>query len=290
MLNEPAGGSAEEQVIQQDPVVSGETTPEMWIDEKGDFHALLKDWEGVGGEAEKQEQEVDNSESSEEQKYYTSEELDKLRLDEIDLSKVDPAYRPYYEALINEYLKRKSEQPKEKKDTLDENIIYEHIQAEALRRVEQKLGERFDELNPKHVAALALEVSLLSSQVQKVLELQQKIKQMQQDEPFFEEIDKYATEKIQSLPYREVLSLRKAVETGDYAKLLEFWEKCRKEFYNQKLTQVRPQEQVKQNPEPPKVETPGKGETVAKKVFNPKDFARMSDEEKAQALIELGLV
>jgi hypothetical protein len=172
---------------------------------------------------------------------------------------------------------------------------FELIAEQAKRAVEQELGEEFDEFNPTHMAALAVKVQEIQQQFARQQAVHQKLAELQASEPHFAEIDRYAEQKLSQMPYAEAVKILNAMQTGDIDTLLNFWNQCRQEWYNQNLgqkqeTQPQPQPQKLQVATPPPVESAGKGEVETKPAITPHDFAYMSDDEKAQALIKLGLV
>lgn len=298
-----AGQNAEAQVSQQATSRTGENVsePEFFIDAEGVFHANLKDWniepeDDAGSETGKAVQEV---EEKKEPQFYTLDELLVLNPSEIDIEKVPPQLKDVYENFLlgkrkKEGVSKESEIRQEQ--TISEGTIYDFITAEAIKRVETKLGQKFDEFNPKHQAIFVMEVNNLYDEVSSRIRLQKEIAEIKAKEPYFDEIDAYAQEKLQSLPVKDYTKIVMALQEGNFEPLLKFWEACRKEFYAMKLkqsasTQAQLQKDIVPNVVPNVVESPGQSEPskIVKKI-NPKDFAKMTDEEKAQALIELGFV
>lgn len=168
----------------------------------------------------------------------------------------------------------------------EQQNLLDLLTEQAKRIVEAQLGEEFDEFNPKHLAAFNLAVSQLQQQMAQTQAIQSRIQQLAQSEPHFAEIDQYAQQKLSQLPYAEAVKIVQAAQTGDIDTLLKFWNECRKEWYNQNLN--KPQQQTQQ--EPPPVESSGKGEVETQSAISPEDFAYLDDDQKAQALIKLGLV
>jgi len=327
LREQPAGEAPqEEEVKEQATAEAGEQQeapqeePEFFLDEEGNLQINLDDWglEEPAGEEEKKEtasaEKPETEEKTEETKaepqkevqYYTPEELARLEFSQIDPSRVPPDLRPYYEAILRAEAQRKQEelklQQQEQPQVLDEKQLYDAIQEEARKRVELKLGEKFDELNPKHLTALAIEAAKITQEVEKKKAVQQKINELKAQEPYFDQINEYIRQKLDDLPAREYKKIVAAIQNDDLETFLPFWERMRKEFYKEKLGKELQNEPVKASetieqfqtkktaPEPPKVEGAGKGEVETPPQISPQDFARMSPEERAEALIKLGIV
>ena len=318
---DPAGETPQEEEVkkQQEPVGAGEQQepeqePEFFLDEEGNLHINLKDWggeEGSAGEGEastgeetvkaepKPEPESKPESKPEPQKevqYYTPEELANLEFSQIDPARVPPELKPYYEAILKaEAQKRQAQiQPQQ---LPDEKELYDFVQSEARKRVEQKLGEQFDELNPKHLTALAIEAAKLTQEIEKKMVVQRKINELRAQEPYFDQINEYIKQKLDDLPAREYKKIMAAIQNDDLDVFLPFWEKMRKEFYQEKLGKANATEKIQaqpkqsqSEPEPPKVEGAGKGEVETPPTVKPQDFAKMSPEEQAEALIKLGII
>jgi len=312
--NITAGDALEGQEVQgQQPVEgSGEQSqesPDFFLDEEGSLQGNFNDWVGdqddttstQQGEAGKEEPSTGESASEQETNYYAPEELAQLELHEVDFNRLSPELRPYYEALLKQTVAKTTQaQPQEQsaqpQDPLDA------IKEEAKKRVIQRFGE-FDELNPEHITALAFEASRLSNEYQKQEALQQKFQELKTSEPYFDHIDRYAQEKLMELPAKEYLKLARALQEKDASVVLPFWEKCRREFYEQKLgkslgttntqtqqKQVQTQAPTAQGKKPPTLEGAGLGQVDTQSQIKPRDFARMSEDEQAAALIKMGLV
>jgi len=325
LREQPAGEAPqEEEVKEQATAEAGEQQeapqeePEFFLDEEGNLQINLDDWgleEPAGEEEERasaekleteEKAEETKAEPREEVQYYTPEELARLEFSQIDPSRVPPDLRPYYEAILKAETQRKQEelklQQQKQPQVFDEKQLYDAIQEEARKRVELKLGEKFDELNPKHLTALAIEAAKITQEVEKKRMVQQKINELKAQEPYFDQINEYIRQKLDDLPAREYKKIVAAIQNDDLDVFLPFWERMRKEFYKEKLGKELQNEPVKASeaieqfqakktaPEPPKVEGAGKGKVETSPQINPQDFARMSPEERAEALIKLGIV
>jgi len=288
----------------QNEEAKGQPPGEYWLDEEGNLQGVFDEWgkaveeEASGEEPEKAVKEEAKQEKTEPEKaepqkeeprYYTPEEVARLELHEIDPTRLPPELRPYYEALLKEQAVAQDVPEPQIPDPRKE---IETIYNVAKQRVEVLLGEKFDELNPKHIAALSLEVGKISQEVARQKAVQQKYFELRKSEPYFDQIDAYARQKLETLPYREAKRIEQAILAGNFDVLFSFWESCRREFYQKLEASKQPQAQAQSQtkPEPTPVEEPGKGEVEQKKRFDVRKLAYMNDDEQAQALIELGLV
>jgi len=299
----PAGNAeVATQEQQQDSGDSGEQaqtqeqTSEFWLDENGELQGDFSDWGTETGEEQKKPEEEEGQKQEEKQEeqgiqYYTPEELASLELHQIDPNRLPDELKPYYQAMLRQAVAQQKEQPLASPQ-IDEKAMLEAIKQEAKQRVEQKLGEQFDEMNPDHMVALSIESARLTQQYERKLQAQQKIAELRMQEPYFQQIDRYAQEKILQLPAKDYLKLTQAIDAGDINAVVKFWEQCRKEFYEQKLgiKQQNQKPSPKPAPQPPKVEGAGKGGVNVQPKIKPQDFANMSEDEQIEALIKMGLV
>lgn len=110
--------------------------------------------------------------------------------------------------------------------------------------------------------------------------------QLRADDPSYDTIMSTAKEKMEQLPYKDFERLRTAYEQGDTEPLRAFYQGMAKEYYAKAIKKVDSKKTV-----PPKVVqsntvTPTK---VTKKV-DFRNFGKLTSDEKAQALIDLGIV
>ncbi len=310
--NISAGNALEGQEVQGQQAVEGsgeqsQESSDFFLDEEGSLQGNFNDWVGEKDdttptqEAETGEKEPSAEENGngQEANYYAPEELAQLELHEVDFNRLSPELRPYYEALLKQTVAEKTTQPQSSEQTTQPQDPLDAIKEEAKKRVIQRFGE-FDELNPEHITALAFEASRLSNEYQKQEVLQRKFQELKSSEPYFDHIDRYAQEKLLELPAKEYLKLAKALQEKDANVVLPFWEKCRREFYEQKLgkslgtTNTQTKQTQTQAPvqgkKPPTLEGAGLGQVDTQSQIKPRDFARMSEDEQAAALIRMGLV
>ena len=310
---------------QEQPVEAQETKePEFRLTEDGQIEGDFSDW---GLSSDEGEQPV-GEQKQEQQRYYTPEEIKQIGIDKLDPNRIPPELLPWYKSMQADYTRKTQAVAEERRvveKLLDKALSHPELAKEfmndpelvslaqkhpelgqklqavsqmaqpeqkspidliteqAKKLVEQQLGEEFDELDPRHIAAFNIAVQHIQSQIAQQQAVYARIEQVRQSEPNFAEIDRYALEKLQSLPFKQALEIQ-----SSFDKLMQFWEECRKEWYNQSLNGQTQQAQQAQNPPP--VEKAGKGEVEQKPALNPAEFGAMSEDEQAQMLIQLGLV
>ena len=165
---------------------------------------------------------------------------------------------------------------------------YEIIAEQAKQRVEMKLGEPFDEFDLRHKVAFDMEVQEITQAYQRQSYIQQKLAEIQFNEPHFAEIDRLAEQKLMQMPYAEAVKIQTALQNGDIDTVFSFWNEVRKEFYNSQLNNQ--QSSQTPNPEPPKVEGAGQGNVETKPAVDVSELGYLDEDSQAQMLIKLGLV
>jgi hypothetical protein len=113
------------------------------------------------------------------------------------------------------------------------------ISEEAKKQVAAKLGEEFDEFNPKHITLYSNVSQRLTRDVVKEVSFQKQSRladrEMKTLLPTIE-AHQYAVEKFQNLPYREAMKIRAAEQNGDFKTVIDFFKTCREEFDGNKST------------------------------------------------------
>lgn len=154
-------------------------------------------------------------------------------------------------------------QPQAESPAVDRKAYVQKLFNTAKEVVEQDLGERYDELNPYHQAALVDAVTELKQQF---YDQQAKVNQVQQvigafsSEPDWQEIDAYAKWRISKLPFEVAEPLMQRIKLGDAAALHAALSIARDELRAVKRQQSQsqvPQQQTQAKP--PFVEQPGAG-------------------------------
>jgi len=259
---------------------------------------------GASGEGEPEPQEPQAQEPKADAKpgYYSPEELAALDFHEIDPSRLPPEVRPYYEEVAKTMnvappsVEGPQPQQPPQGDPLD--ALYET----AKKRVEAKLGKPFDELDPKHIAALSLEVNAVAQEAQRMQRARAFVQQVASQEPYFAQIDAYAQQKLAEMPYKEAVRIQQAIAVGDVETVAKFWEETRKEWYEKTFNQkgqapatqttqaTQPQPQAKRGPEPVAVESAGDRPVGQKPRIRADKFGQMTDDDKIEFLLKHGYV
>lgn len=187
------------------------------------------------------------------------------------------------------------QQPPQEPQGVDRKAYVQKLFETAKGVVEQDLGERYDELNPYHQAALVDTVTELKQQF---YDQQAKVNQVQQvigafsSEPDWREIDAYAKWRISKLPFEMAEPLMHRIKMGDAAALHAALSIARDELRAVKRQQQAPPAQPQtQQQRPPFVEQPGTGN--ANEIARKPDFRAMkgkSTDELAKMVQSWGLV
>lgn len=187
------------------------------------------------------------------------------------------------------------QQPPQEPQGVDRKAYVQKLFETAKGVVEQDLGERYDELNPYHQAALVDTVTELK---QRFYDQQAKLNQVQsvigafEREPDWQEIDAYAKWRISKLPFEMAEPLMHQIKMGDAAALHAALSIARDELRAVKRQQQAPPAQPQtQQQRPPFVEQPGAGN--ANEIARKPDFRAMkgkSTDELAKMVQSWGLV
>ena len=196
---------------------------------------------------------------------------------------------------VQQYQQPQAPQPPVEPQGVDRKAYVQKLFDTAKTVVEKDLGERYDELNPYHQAALVDTVTELKQQF---YDQQAKVNQVQQvigafsSEPDWREIDAYANWRISKLPFEMAEPLMQRIKSGDAAALHAALSIARDELRAVKRQQQAPnvpQQQTQQRP--PFVEQPGAGN--ANELARKPDFRAMkgkSTDELAKMVQSWGLV
>lgn len=178
---------------------------------------------------------------------------------------------------------------------------YEKLAEYAKGQVSNVLGEEFDELNPIHQAAFSDTVATVKAQIYQQ-QAAERAKQEQQDkynqlvnrfaqDPNFREIDSYALQRLNELPYAQAVQVKSAFDNYDLNTIEQFMTAMRNEYYGSrnvpKITPVTPKVQ------PPYVEAGGASEkppTNTTRNVDWKKVGKLSVDEQAKLMSELGFL
>ena len=258
----------------------------------------------------------DNGTPNEEQPdYYTQEEIKEIGIDKLDPNKLPPELQPFYKSLQADYTKKsqvvadqrrqlepyfqqqqaQQQQQATQQQPTQEQVqmqYYEQLYGVARSEVDtsfKKLGIEYDEFNPMHQAALADAVANIKVKMIQQQQYQsglQNLMQGYQSDPDWQDIDKYAWERLDNMPYRQAAAIRERIQNGDLSTIKSFLDETRSEFNGRK----NPQQFVKPKQQQPHVEAGGSGNSrPSNQNFNMSQIGRMRIDQQAKMLEALGL-
>jgi hypothetical protein len=191
------------------------------------------------------------------------------------------------------------EQPK-----VNPKEYYENLSKYAIKRVSENLGEEFDEYNPVHQAALADEVSTIKAQMYERNVAQQRLQAVYNkysQDPNMAEIDRYAAQRLQQLPYSQAVKVQEALRNNNAQLIDAYMAACRDEYYRNRgfvpANEARPPRPAIPTPtvqkqKPPFVEATGASKQNPQQLEPKVDFAKLGGltmEQQAQVASKFGL-
>lgn len=187
--------------------------------------------------------------------------------------------------------------PNYQAQTPDPRQSDEQLNAVAKRIAMQKLGleseDDLSELNIDHTLAVFEARQALENQQRQVALRQQSIdnleSQLRSEEPQYDEIMQGAQERMANLPMKEFKRLQEAYLDGNPEPLREFFRTMQKDYYAKTIQKT---EQKKKTSVPKVISTNNTpvDKTTPRKRVDFEKFGHLSAEQKAQKLIEWGLV
>jgi len=184
---------------------------------------------------------------------------------------------------------------------------YEQLSNYAVKNVEGKLGEKFDEYNAIHQTALADEIATIKAQVYERNASQQRIASVYQryaQDPNFKDIDTYAAQRLQDLPYKQAVIIQTALRNNNAEVIDGYMSAVRDEWYQQrgyvpagsKPAQVAPTVPTpvatpKASPKPPFAEPTGAQQQArpVEQTIDYKKLGKLTLEDQARLAQKLGL-
>lgn len=274
-----------ENLFDNQQVEQPEQPEQLEQDNDVDGEITLEDLERTAS-GENIDEPIDNDNIPQDDNYYTPEEIERIGIENLDPNKIPPEVRPFYKAMQADYtrktqqLKQPEQQPEQPEQVEQQQNLVDVVAQQAKAIAEQMVGEEFDEFDPRHIAAYNMATQQVLQQINQQQQFFGKIEEIKQKEPNFDKIDEYAQQKLLNLPYGKAKQIEAALQRYDTDTLLKFWEECRKEWYNRQTNgqQVNPNQ----------LEEPAKGRQATK--IAPTDLAGLDDDQKAEALIKMGLV
>lgn len=162
----------------------------------------------------------------------------------------------------------------------------------AARQLRLDSVDDLSELNFDHTIAVMEAKEALINQQRTMATRQRNMQnlesQLQAEDPSYNEVMLEAQKEMENLPHGKYVKLQQAYEAGDPEPLRNFYKQVQKKYYAQAAQKV---DAVKKTV-PPKVEGAGKSPAAPKPVkkYDFRQFGHLSAEEKAQKLIEWGIV
>lgn len=190
---------------------------------------------------------------------------------------------------------------------VDPKEYYKTLSNYALKRVEENLGEKYDEYNPVHQAALADEVSTIKAQLYERNVGQQRVRAVYNkysQDPNIAEIDRYAAQRLQQLPYQQAVQIQQALRNNDARVIDAYMGAVRDEYYRARgYIPVSEQQQIQQaqamatppkpvmKQKPPFAESTGvqKNQAQVQRKLDYSKLGKMSLEDQAKIASQLGL-
>lgn len=244
----------------------------------------------------------------------TLEELQRGYMMQADYTKKTQALANERRALEQKYNQQQNpqqgqpaQQQKPVRPQVDPKAYYKTLSDYAINQVQRNLGEDFDEYNPVHQAALADEISTIKAQMYernaKQQELQQVYNKYAQD-PNIKEIDTYAAQRLNQLPYGAAVKIQKALRENDARVIDAYMAAVRDEYYRNRGYIPASERTVQQNQpmaspakpvpnvKPPFVENTGTMKEPQKPNQKNLDYTKlgkMNLDQQAQLAAKLGL-
>jgi len=244
----------------------------------------------------------------------TLEELQRGYMMQADYTKKTQALANERRALEQKYNQQQNpqqgqpaQQQKPVQPQVDPKAYYKTLSDYAINQVQRNLGEDFDEYNPVHQAALADEISTIKAQMYernaKQQELQQVYSKYAQD-PNIKEIDTYAAQRLNQLPYGAAVKIQKALRENDARVIDAYMAAVRDEYYRNRGYIPASERAVQQNQpmaspakpvpnvKPPFVENTGATKEPQKPTQKNLDYTKlgkMTLAQQAQVATKLGL-
>ena len=254
--------------------------------------------------------EDDNQDSAPEQPdYHTPEEIRDVGIDKLDPNRIPPELLPYYKSMQADYVRKTQDlatqrkqleqhtQPQPQPQTqaqpeYNPKAYYEQLYGIAKSSVEKAIGEDYDEFNPLHQTALADEVANIKAHIIQQQQFHQNLGNVMNkytQDPSWAEIDRYALEKLNNMPYQIATQVKQRIDSGDLAFIDQYLGMVKQEYYKSKNPQ--PQVVPQQKPRPPFMESGGGGEQPnnSPRQMDYKSLGKMKMDDQVKLFEKFGL-
>ena len=178
---------------------------------------------------------------------------------------------------------------------VDPKEYYSKLANYAKGKVEEYFGT-YDELDPIHQAALADEIANVKVQVVQAQQAQAALGNVMgkyQSDPEWQAIDKYAYDRLNSMPYAQAVQVKAKLDAMDISFIDQYLNAVRTEFYAAKNPQapVTPQAAPKPAIKPPFVESGGTAQETEKSALKVdyKQLGKMTVDQQAEVFRRFGL-
>ena len=214
------------------------------------------------------------------------------------------AMRQQYEAQLAQFQQAQAQQQvqqpvqQQQQPAIDPKEYYARLAEYAKGRVENIFGN-YDELDPMHQAALADEIANVKVQVVQKQQAEMALNSVMNryaSDPEWQNIDRYALERLNNLPYAQAVQVKARIDAGDAGFIDNYLSAIRNEYYEVKNGQVNQANKIVQGqqaskPKPPFVESGGSSENnpAPSRNIDYKALGKMSVDQQVQVFQKLGL-
>lgn len=173
----------------------------------------------------------------------------------------------------------------------------------AKAEVENTFGEEFDEYNTMHQAAFADSIATVKAQVwqqqqeeaqrQAVVDNFNKTMYKYTQDPNYREIDAYALQKLNELPYAQAIQIKQALDNYDADIVDQYMTAVRNEFYGVRNVPTIAKKNIvtqQRGPKPPYVEPAGAATTQPGNPTREIDYSKLRNlniDEQAKLLAQM---
>ena len=296
---------------------------EFAIDQDGNVVFVDDDEQQEGTPDGQQPAQQQSAAEQPDKQFYSPEEMRNLDFEQIDTSRIPPEMVPVYKALQASYT-RNNQQVVEMRKQLEQQAMrqqvpqpqvpqqqvsqeppnpkayYEQLLTVAKGNVENTIGEKYDEFNPLHQAAIADEVANIKIAIEKQQMFQNNLRNVMNThmaDPEWNSIDAHALKMLNDMPYQQAVQVKSRIDNGDVQFIDNYLRYVRNNYYQAKNgnTQQQPNPvipQIQQKAKPPYTEAasaaPPQPQTETRK-FNVKDLGRMNMAQQAALFEKAGL-
>lgn len=195
------------------------------------------------------------------------------------------------------------QEPTPSEPQFTQKTYYEKLAEYAKAEVENTFGEEFDEYNTMHQAAFADSIATVKAQVwqqqqeeaqrQAVVDNFNKTMYKYTQDPNYREIDAYALQKLNELPYAQAIQIKQALDNYDANVVDQYMTAVRNEFYGVRNVPTISKKNIvtqQRGPKPPYVEPAGAATTQPGNPTREIDYSKLRNlniDEQAKLLAQM---